>query len=187
VKNEKLKYGKYYSLSKMEFYDYKHKFKVKTELALYEEIQRNGRLSEESISQRIHIPATTVHYAMERIRDRDFFDIKAMPKLEKFSEIPLGVICFTNVHPVKFQKFRQKFSNMPEIVQFLHDDTDVLLIVMESSTEALTGKLFDIMEHLNEKPCLYITSPKIVKSDMVIPDRILNAVYSDLPSRKSKV
>jgi len=186
VKNEKLKYGKYYSLAKMEFYDYR-KFKVKSELALYEEIQRNGRLSEESISQRIHIPATTVHYAMERIRDRDFFDIKAMPKLEKFGEIPLSVICFTNVHPVKVQEFRQRYCDMPEIVQFLHDDTDVLLIVMESSTESLTGKLFDIMEHLGEKPCLYITSPKIVKSDMSIPDRVLNAVYSDLPSRRLKV
>jgi len=172
-------------LSKMEFYD--RKFKVKSELALYEEIQRNGRLSEEGISQRIHIPATTVHYAMERIRDRDFFDIKAMPKLEKFSEIPLGVICFTNVHPVKVQKFRQRYSDMPEIAQFLHDDTDVLLVVMESSTEALTKRMFDIMEHLGEKPCLYITSPKIVKSDMVIPDRILNAVYSDLPIRKSRI
>lgn len=60
--------------------------------------------------------------------------------------------------------------------QFLHDDTDVLLIVMESSIEALTKRMFDMMEHLNEKPCLYITSPKIVKSDMVIPDSVLNIV-----------
>jgi DNA-binding Lrp family transcriptional regulator len=171
----------------MEFYDHNRKFKVKTELALYEEIQRNGRLSEESISQKIHIPATTVHYAMERIRDRDFFDIKAMPKLEKFSEIPLGVICFTNVHPAKVQEFKRRYCNMPEIVQFLHDDTDILLIVMESSMEALTGKLFDIMGHLGEKPCLYITSPKIVKSDMVIPDRVLNAVYANLPNRSIRI
>ena len=93
--------------------------------------------------------------------------------------------------PVRLRKedneYERRYCGMPEIVQFLHDDTDILLIVMESSIEALTGKLFDIMGHLGEKPCLYITSPKIVKSDMVIPDRILNAIYSDLPNRKLRV
>ena len=49
-------------------------FKVQADLALFEAIQENGRLSETGIAKMTNIPATTVHYAMQRIKQRDFFN-----------------------------------------------------------------------------------------------------------------
>ena len=163
------------------------KFKVKADLALFEAIQENGKLSEEGIAHRTHIPSTTVHYAMERIRQRDFFRIKAVPMFDRFPEIPMAVICFSDVHPLKIQKLKEKHEDKPEIVQFVHSERDVVMFVMDSSAESLTKRLFDIMEHAGEKPCIYITSPKIVKCGCTIPDKVLDAIYADLPDRRIKV
>ena len=164
--------------------DKNRKFKVKADLALFETIQKDGRLSEEKIAQQVHISSTTVHYAMERIKRRGFFQIKAVPILEKFQEIPLAIIGFSNVHLMKVKKLKDTYADKQEIIHFFHDDKDVILIVMDSSYNSLTRKLFDIMELLDEKPCLYIKSPTIVKSDVSIPDEILEAVYADLPDRR---
>lgn len=167
--------------------DKNRKFKVKADLALFETIQRDGRLSEEKIAQKVNISSTTVHYSMERIRKRGFFQIKAVPILEKFQEIPLAIIGFSNVHPMKVKKLKDTYAGKQEIIHFFHDDKDVILVVMDSSDSSLTRNLFDIMELLNEKPCIYIKSPTIVKSDTAIPDEILEAVYADLPDRRIRV
>jgi DNA-binding Lrp family transcriptional regulator len=163
------------------------KFRVKADLALFAAIQRNGRLSEGRIAREINIPATTVHYALERIRQRDFFDIKAVPRLERFREIPLAIMGFSHVHPARIQELRRDYVNAVEVVQFFHGVKDVLLFVMASSVDALTGHLFDIMERLDEKPCLYITCPTIAKSGVTIPDKVLDAVYAHLPDRRMRV
>ena len=163
------------------------KFRVKADLALFQAIQQDGRLSEQSIAQMTDIPPTTVHYAMQRIRQRDFFQIKAVPRLEKFREIPMAVIGFSHVHPLRIHCLRDKYTKIPEVIQFFHSERDVLLCVIDAETHKLSEKLYSIMEQLGEKPCLYMRSPSIAKSDLVIPDRILNAVYSHLPDRKTKV
>jgi hypothetical protein len=65
----------------MEVISHSAKFRVKADLALFQAIQQDGRLSEQSIASRTRISPTTVHYAMKRIRQRDFFEIKAVPRL----------------------------------------------------------------------------------------------------------
>ena len=160
------------------------KFKVKADLALFQAIQQDGRLSEQSIASRTNIPSTTIHYAMKRIRRRDFFQIKAVPKFEQFQEIPMAVVGFADVHPLKVQELRNHYARRPEVVQFFHSDKDILLLVMDARANTLTEKLIDIMEFVSEKPCLYITSPKIVKYNTAIPDHILDGVYSHLPDRR---
>ena len=124
---------------------------------------------------------------MQRIRQRDFFRIKAVPRLEKFHEIPMAVIGFSHVHPLRIHYLRDKYADTPEVIQFLHSDRDVLLYVMDAETHKLSERLYSIMHQIDEKPCLYMQSSSIAKSDLVIPDRILNAVYSHLPDRKTKV
>jgi DNA-binding Lrp family transcriptional regulator len=166
--------------------DENQKFRVKADLALFEAIQHDGRLSEEAIAQKTKIPATTVHYAMDRIRQRDFFKIMAVPMLEKFSEIPMAVIGFSNAHPFRIKELVQKYSAKPEIVQLLHSERDVLLVVMEPNKDALTKRLYEIMQFLDEKPSIYITSPTIAKFSPAIPDKVLESAYSDLPDRRIK-
>jgi len=165
----------------------KAKFKVKADLALFEAIQKDGRLSEERISQETCIPSTTVHYALERIRNRGFFDIKAVPRLERFQEIPLAVIGFTNVHPEKVRELSQNYAAKSEVVHLFHDKKDILLVMVDSSMDALTSNLFSIMQRLGEKPCIYITSPSIAKSSATIPNKVLDMVYGDLPDRRMRV
>ncbi|MBD3184977.1 winged helix-turn-helix transcriptional regulator [Candidatus Poribacteria bacterium] len=163
------------------------KFRVKADLAMFQAIQQDGRLSEQSIAQITDIPPTTVHYAMQRIRQRDFFRIKAVPKLEKFREIPMAVIGFSHVNPMRIHYLRNKYAGIPEVIQLLHSEKDILLYVMDAEPHKLSERLFGIMEELGEKPCLYMRSPNIAKSDMIIPDRILNAVYGHLPGRGGKI
>ena len=161
------------------------KFKVKADLAIYKAIQRNGRLSEKAIGKAANISSTTVHYAVTRLRKREFFEIKAVPKLEKFSEIPSAIIGFSNVHPVKIKELEEKCAGMPEVVHFFHSENDVELFVMDSSAEALTKKLFAIMELMHDKPSIYMTSPVVSKYNSSIPDKILDNVYGELPDRQT--
>ncbi len=163
------------------------KFRVKADLALFQAIQQNGRLSEQSIASKTNIPSTTIHYAMKRIRQRDFFEIKAVPKLQRFQEIPMAVVGFSDVHPLKIQELRNQYANKPEVVQFFHSDKDVLLLVMDARTTVLTEKLVNMMELVAEKPCLYITSPRIVKYHAAIPDHVLDSIYGDLPDRRMRI
>lgn len=162
------------------------KFKVKVDLALFEAIQKDGRLSEEGIAKKTGISSTTVHYALERIRERDFFKILAVPILKRFMEIPMAVIGFSNVHPAKIEELKDEYKEKQEILQFIHSKKDVVLFVMDESEDALTKTLFKIMEELDEKPCLYITSPDIAKFSVTIPEKILEAIYSELPDRRFK-
>jgi DNA-binding Lrp family transcriptional regulator len=131
------------------------KFRVRADLALFEAMEKDGRLSEAGFARKTHISPTTVHYAMQRIRERDFFKVKAVPRLERFQEIPLGIIGFVNVHPPKIHELKDKYGNAPEVLQFFHDDKDFVLFAMESSVSALTRMFFDIMEYVEQKPCIY--------------------------------
>ncbi len=171
----------------MEVISHSAKFRVKSDLALFQAIQQDGRLSEQSIASRTRISPTTVHYAMKRIRQRDFFEIKAVPRFERFQEIPMAVIGFADVHPLKVRKLRDQYASRPEVVQFLHSDKDVVLFVMDARKTTLTEKLFNIMELVADKPCLYITSPKIVKYYSTIPDHVLDGVYAHLPDMRMRM
>ena len=162
------------------------KFKVQADLALFLAIQKDGKLSHEEIAKQTGIPASTVHYAMERIRRRNFFEIKAVPRLEQFAEIPMAIIGFSHVHPVKIKQLKDGYAKKGEIVQFFHSDKDVVLYVMDTSMEALTQRLFDIMEQLGEKPSIYAPSPVIGKYEVAIPEKVLEGVYGQLPGRRIK-
>lgn len=164
----------------------KTKFKVKAELALYEALQKDGRLSEDKIAKKTGISSTTVHYALDRIRGRDFFKVMAVPDLEKFSEIPMAIIGFSNVHPVKIKELREKYAKKSEVTQFFHGEKEAVIFLMDSSAGALTEKLFGIMDIAQEKPSIYITSPVVAKYCATIPDKVLEGVYGDLPDRRFK-
>lgn len=163
------------------------KFRVKADLALFEAIEEDGKLSEGRLAYKTNIPPTTVHYAMERIRRRGFFQIRAVPKLERFPEIPMAIIGFSSVHPIKIQQLEDEYASKPEIIQFIHSERDMVLFAMDTSIDALTKRLYRIMELVKEKPCIYITSPVIAKFGVTIPDSILDAIYADLPDKRIKV
>ena len=159
------------------------KFRVKADLALFQAIQKDGRLSEAKIAKMANIPPTTVHYAMKRIKRRDFFEIKGVPRLEKFQEIPTAIIGFTNLDPARIEKLKEELADRHEVVQFFHSDKDVLLFVMDTGMATLAEKLFEIMESLGDKPSIYMVAPKIARYNTGIPNQVLEGVYSALSGR----
>ena len=163
------------------------KFEVKADLVLFEVLQKEGRASEEKIAKQTHIPPTSVHRAKKRLTQRDFFRIQAIPMLERFGEIPMAIIGFSNVHPLKIKELLQQYAKKATVVQFFHSEKDVVMLVMEKSMETLKKRLFEIMEQVEEKPSLYMTTPIVAKSSPTIPDQVLEAVYADLPDRRIKL
>ena len=62
-----------------------------------------------------------------------------------------------------------------------------MFLIIYSSMESLTKRLYEIMECVQEKPCIYIVSPRIAKCDCAIPDKVLDAVYAGLPDRRMRL
>ncbi len=167
----------------------KPKFKVKAELAIYEALQENGKLSEEKIAKKTKISATTVHYALERLKKRDFFDILAMPKLQHFQdEIPMAVIGFNDVDPRAIQKVKEEYGNSDMTLMLLCGDRELVLFWVEQDTERLTKAMFRLMELVDSKPSTYMISPQITKCDFRLPKKVLEDAYGKgLVDRQIKV
>ena len=163
------------------------KFRVKADLAVFEALQHDGKLSEEGLARETEISATTVHYSLDRMRKREFFDIRAVPRLERFGEVPVAVLGFSDVHPVKVEELVSRYGDREEIVQLLSSDKDIVITAMGSDRDALVKLLFDIMQCADEKPSIYMVLPKTVKWSSAIPDKVLDSVYNDLPDRRLKL
>ena len=100
----------------METYSENAKFRVKADLALFEAIQEDGRLSEEKIAQKTATSATTVHYAMERIKKRDFFDIGG------YDEDMTGVAYDDNDIVERLKKFGCRYQKVDSrIIHVFHE------------------------------------------------------------------
>ena len=160
-------------------------FKVMVDLIVFKALQQDGTLSFDRIAHRTGISPTTVQYAVERLKERDFYDIKAAPRLERFQDkIPMAIIGFSDAHPIAIDQLEQKYRNKSEALSMIRGEKEIVLFMMDSSRGRLARKLHDIMIKMNQKPSIYITSPQIVKMEAAIPEKILDAAYSDLPDRR---
>jgi len=163
----------------------KELFKVKVDLMVFEALQRDGTLSFEKLSDKTKIHPTTVQYAVERLRKRNFYEIKAVPKLNKF-QLPMAVIGFSDAHPIALERLEKIYGGKQEVRLLIRGEKEIILFLMDSNKERLSRKLFDIMNKMNQKPSIYITAPQIVKFEATIPDKILDKLYADLPDRRFK-
>lgn len=163
------------------------KFKVKSDLAIFEALQEDGKLSEGKIAKKTKIPPTTVHYALERLKKRHFFDIAAIPKLSGFeNEIPMAVIGFNSVTPKRLERVKKEHGNRDTTLMFLYGEKEVVMFLISTDKDRLTKKLFEIMEILNSKPSIYIISPQVAKCDVRVPKRVLEGIFNDLTDRKGR-
>ena len=111
----------------------------------------------------------------------------AVTDLKKFSEVPIAIVGFSNIDPLKLKQLTDEFSKKQETVMLLHGEKEVVLILVGEDKDKLTKMLLGIMKKYELSPPLYIVSPNIVKFDPKIPDKVLEAVYNDLPDRRIKV
>ena len=164
----------------------KEKFKLKSELELFKVLQKHGGVSTEILSEKTGMPATTIRSIQSRIEEREFYDIKAVPKLEMFSEIPMAFIGFQEVHPVRLKHLKEKYLPKEQILGLVSNDKEVLLIMADGDKNRLTELIFEIMGLLQARPTLHIVTPLIEKFGITIPDDVLDKVYGDLPDKRRK-
>ena len=77
---------------------------------MFQALQKNAKLSQQKLSKITGFPRTTIQYANERLQKRDFYDIKAIPKLEAFPELPTALLCFENLHPIKLKNLKKSYA-----------------------------------------------------------------------------
>ena len=164
----------------------KEKFKLKSELELFKVLQKHGGLSTEILSEKTGMPATTIRSIQNRIAEREFYDIKAVPKLEMFSEVPMAFIGFPEVHPVRLKHLKEKYLPKEQILGLVSNDKEVLLIMADGDKNRLTELIFEIMGLLQARPTLHIVTPLIEKFGITIPDNVLDKVYGNLPDKRRK-
>ena len=166
--------------------DKEKKFKLKSELELFKALQKFGKLSNEILSKKTGIPATTIQSIFGRIGERDFYDIQAVPKLKEFPEVPMAFIGFSDIHPVKLRNLKEKYMSREQFRAFIHSDKELLLFLMDENKDRLTELIFEIMKVLQARPTMHIITPSIAKMEITIPDKMLEEVYSGLPDKRRK-
>ena len=159
---------------------------MKSELEVFKALQLFGRLSSGKLSKKTGMSATTVQGICNRIESRGFYEVKAIPRLEHFSEIPMAFLGFSNVHPEKMKHLREKGLGGEQVRLLVHSGRDVLLFLVEKDKDRLTEHILEIMDTLQAHPAIRILTPSIARLDMTIPGKVLDRVYGGLPDKRRR-
>ena len=162
------------------------KFTTQSELDLFKALQKFGKLSHEKLAKKTKLFISTIHYAFERIKEKKFFQIKAIPNLGQFPELPIAFISFKNIHPIKLRILKKTYLNKDEVRAFITNGKEVFIILMHTNKDRLSELAFEIMEKAQANFGLHILSPTISKLDLTIPDKILDEIYPDLMDRRKR-
>jgi hypothetical protein len=162
------------------------KFSTQSDLELFKALQRLGKLSFKKLSKTTSMPKTTIQYAYRRIKEREFFKTKTLPILEKFPELPLALISFSYLNPLKLKILKDSFIKREEVRLLISNDSEIIMMLMDSSKDKLAESVYEIMKKAQAKPSLHILSPNIGKLDLSIPDKILDKLYTGLRGKIKK-
>jgi DNA-binding Lrp family transcriptional regulator len=164
----------------------KEPFRVKSELAVFEVLQKQGKLSIDEISKITNIPSTTVQYALSRLKKRGFFSIHALPKWEVFRhKIPTLVIGFSGVSPIIIEEIKK--HSIEEIRLMVHGERDLMMVVATSSEEALARMTKKLIDKCKKDPCIFMRDPNYPCFRPSFPETVLEQVFADLPDRRIKL
>jgi len=128
------------------------KFTTKSELALFKALQNYGKLSSQLLAKKTKLLRSTIQYAYDRLKERDFFETKAIPKLERFPELPIALISFDNLHPIRLRKLQKIYLKKEEIRVFIINSEQIFIIIMHSSKDRLHELIYEITEKAQAKP-----------------------------------
>ena len=161
-----------------------NKFKTKSDLEVFKALQGNGRLSQRALAKKTGMPPTTAQGAFERLQERGFYRVQAVPDVAKFPEVAVGVLSFSELHPNRVRELERLYTGREEVRTLLTNSGDVVMILMESSRDRLAELMFEIMKVAKARPGLHILSPGISKMEVGIPAGILDEVYPELSGTK---
>ena len=161
-------------------------FQMQSELDLFKALQKFGNVSNNDLAKKTGIPATTINNIKKRMQGREFYHIGILPDFMKFSVVPSAFLGFSNVDPERLRQLRMKSADNDHIMGFVHNENELLLILVHRTSDLLTELIFEIMEMLQARPSIHIMGPVIEKLTAKIPDDVLDAVYGGLPDKRRK-
>ena len=84
------------------------------------------------------------------------------------------------------KKLRDQYIDNDRVRGLIHNEKEVLLILMDEEKNKLTEFIFEIMELLQAQPAAHIFTPAVDKLNLTIPDAVLDKVYEGLPDRRRR-
>jgi hypothetical protein len=162
------------------------KFTTRSELELFKALQKYGRISYDLLAQKTLLPKTTIQYAYQRLKKKRLFKLNAIPQLAHFSELPLALLSFTDLHPIRLKKLKQIYIQQEEVRILLTTHERVFMMLMHESEDQLDELISAIAEKAQAKPALCMISPTIAKLDLTIQDNVLDAMCTVLKGRTKR-
>ena len=160
------------------------KFRVQSELALFDVLQQHGKLSVSELSKRANLARTASYYGAKRLFDRGLFDFRAVPRLDKFSDVPQMLLGFSHLKKRAIQGFVTAAAEMESVRMLACGKESVVLFLMGHQQDHLHELSLSISRRFRRPPVLSLLSPEMVKLDLTIPGSVLQALYAHLPERR---
>ena len=160
------------------------KFKVQSELSLFDALQRHGRLPVDALSRHASLARTASYYGAKRLSERGLFDFRAMPRLSQFTEVPMLLLGFDNLKTSTLEAFAASASDIESIRMLVIGKKAAFVFVMGQSPTQLNDLSISMTQRLGQPPRLSVLSPRIAKLDLTIPAPVLKSIYAHLPDRR---
>lgn len=158
------------------------KFRAASEVALFDVLQRYGKLPVDELSRRAKLARTTSYHGAKRLQSRGLFDYQAVPRLSQFSEVPMMVLGFGGIAASKLGPLVSTYGCYEPVRMLMHDKQSVFFFLMHQSPAQLNELSMALIHQVGQAPHLSMLSPSIVKMDLTIPVSVLQAIY---PREKS--
>ena len=153
------------------------KFKVQSELALFDALQRHGKLPVNELSKHANLARTASYHGKNRLIKRGIFDFHAIPRLNRFSEVPMMLLGFNKLtSPHLLREFALTYASSEQVRMLIYNKDSAFLFLMSQTPKQLNELTMQIIKHLQQTPAIAILSPKIAKLKPTIPASILKNI-----------
>jgi len=164
--------------------DHKDKFRVKSDIAMFKILQEYGKLSERELAQKAGVSKNTARACLKRLLERDFFELRAVPKLERFSNHPMAILGFSELDNGKIDELEKHLNEKDHTIAFLHSGNHCFIISMAHGGNELSKQLLEIIQTAGKSPSMCLLSPTVSKFNLKIPESSLKRINDGLPERR---
>ena len=156
------------------------KFSKPIDIEVFKLLQQHGILSLRKLAKLGRFSVKAGMAALKRLQSKGIYRAQAIPRLERFEELPLACLAINNAYPHVVQNIKESFIQKEEVRAFFTNDQHIWLLLMHTSKFALSEIIKEISDHVGNDAkieVIPILSPRIEKFDMTIPDTILDTFY----------
>ena len=146
--------------------------------------QKYTQLSNRSLATKWGIPERSLIKAIPRLEKRGLLEIRAVPKYEMFPELSTALLAFRDVS--NLDRLKEYADERPEIAWFIPSSAcvpgkvtgDVLLFLIHSSDTQMANLILEVTDLTMGESVLRILNPQLKDMNLLIPETILDDLYS---------